>query len=125
MLNSQASCPSVSSGNARDPELATRAENGDERAFERIMRHHNRLLFRTARSISNAAPKPKMRCRAHLRAWRSLTTFRAESKLSTWLVGIVIVIRLTPPTLPIAVNFTSSRRAHMAISAKPVRPLAA
>jgi len=36
---------------APDAELATRAAAGDELAFETIMRRHNRLLFRTARSI--------------------------------------------------------------------------
>src|SRR5580765_4089219 len=34
-----------------DPELAQRAAAGDTPAFEAIMRRHNQLLFRTARSI--------------------------------------------------------------------------
>jgi RNA polymerase sigma-70 factor, ECF subfamily len=34
-----------------DAELAARAADGDDAAFEAIMRRHNRLLFRTARSI--------------------------------------------------------------------------
>ena len=49
---SQAStCAPALSEDAGDPELAALAANGDDRAFERIMRRHNRLLFRTARSI--------------------------------------------------------------------------
>ena len=34
-----------------DALLAARAASGDEAAFAAIMRRHNRLLFRTARSI--------------------------------------------------------------------------
>ena len=33
-----------------EAELVLRAVDGDEAAFEAIMRRHNRLLFRTARS---------------------------------------------------------------------------
>jgi RNA polymerase sigma-70 factor (ECF subfamily) len=92
MLNSQASVRDpVSADDAGDPELATRAASGDARAFERIMRRHNRLLFRTARSIlkSDAETEDALQD-AYLRAWRSLEKFRGESKLSTWLVRIVI-----------------------------------
>jgi RNA polymerase sigma-70 factor (ECF subfamily) len=74
-----------------DAELAERAAFGDEAAFESIMRRHNRLLFRTARSIlkSDAEAEDALQ-EAYLRAWAKLTTFRADSKLSTWLVRIVI-----------------------------------
>ena len=74
-----------------DDELAERAAGGDEFAFECIMRRHNRLLFRTARSIlrSDAETEDALQ-EAYLRAWRALSTFRADAKLSTWLVRIVI-----------------------------------
>ena len=74
-----------------DTELVERAKSGDEFAFECIMRRHNRLLFRTARSIlkSDAETEDALQ-EAYLRAWRALSTFRADSKLSTWLVRIVI-----------------------------------
>jgi len=74
-----------------DAELAERAAGGDDRAFEAIMRRHNRLLFRTARSIlrSDAESEDALQ-EAYLRAWRALASFRADSKLSTWLVRIVI-----------------------------------
>ena len=74
-----------------DAELAARAANGDQPAFEAIMRRHNRLLFRTARSIlKNDAETEDALQEAYLRAWRALASFRADSKLSTWLVRIVI-----------------------------------
>lgn len=74
-----------------DRELADRAAAGEEPAFECIMRRHNRLLFRTARSIlkSDAEAEDALQD-GYLRAWRALHTFRAESKLSTWLVRIVV-----------------------------------
>ena len=83
----QASLPA----GATDAELVERAAKGDEAAFERIMRKNNRLLFRTARSIlkSDADAEDALQ-EAYLRAWRALSTFRADSKLSTWLVRIVI-----------------------------------
>jgi RNA polymerase sigma-70 factor (ECF subfamily) len=74
-----------------DSDLAARAASGDDAAFERIMRRHNRLLFRTARSIlkSDAEAEDALQ-EAYLRAWRSLGSFRSEARLSTWLVRIVI-----------------------------------
>lgn len=73
-----------------DVELVARAANGDETAFEAIMRRHNQLLFRTARSIvkSDAEAEDALQ-EAYLRAWRALDSFRGEAKLSTWLVRIV------------------------------------
>ncbi|MBS0450554.1 MAG: RNA polymerase sigma factor [Proteobacteria bacterium] len=74
-----------------DAQLAARAARGDAHAFETIMRRHNRLLFRTARSIlkSDAEAEDALQD-AYLRAWRALGGFRADAKLSTWLVRIVI-----------------------------------
>ncbi len=74
-----------------DAELAARASKGDELAFECIMRRHNRLLFRTARSVlKNDDETEDALQEAYLRAWRALAGFRADAKLSTWLVRIVI-----------------------------------
>jgi RNA polymerase sigma-70 factor (ECF subfamily) len=74
-----------------DATLAARAADGDDAAFERIMRRHNRLLFRTARSIlkSDAEAEDALQ-EAYLRAWRAIGSFRSDARLSTWLVRIVI-----------------------------------
>lgn len=73
-----------------DFELARHAAGGDQGAFEAIMRRHNRLLFRTARSILNSDEEAEDALQdAYLRAWRALGAFRADAKLSTWLVRIV------------------------------------
>ena len=62
----------------------------DTRAFEEIMRKHNRMLFRTARAIlrDDAEAEDALQ-EAYVHAFRSMDTFRAESKLSTWLARIV------------------------------------
>ena len=55
------------------------------------MRRHNQLLFRTARSILRSDGEAEDALQeAYLLAWRAIGSFRAEAKLSTWLVRIVI-----------------------------------
>lgn len=74
-----------------DAELANLAAAGDHLAFVQIMRRHNRLLFRTARSIlKNDEETQDALQEAYLRAWRAMDRFRAEARLSTWLVRIVV-----------------------------------
>ncbi|MDE2368032.1 MAG: RNA polymerase sigma factor [Burkholderiales bacterium] len=74
-----------------DAELAARAAGGDVAAFEPIMRRHNRLLFRTARSILKTDAEAEDALQdAYLHAWRAIGSFRADARLSTWLVRIVI-----------------------------------
>jgi RNA polymerase sigma-70 factor (ECF subfamily) len=76
---------------ATDVELAARASDGDGVAFECIMRRHDQLLFRTARGIlKNDAEAEDALQEAYLHAWRALSSFRSDAKLSTWLSRIVI-----------------------------------
>lgn len=97
-----------------EAELVSRAAAGEEAAFESIMRRHNQLLFRTARSIlkSDAEAEDAVQD-AFLRAWLALDSFRAESKLSTWLVRIVTnealgrLRRAKVPTIPLEDAMTS------------------
>src|SRR5438105_5847097 len=80
--------PQASTGSDRS--LVERAAAGDARAFEQIMRQHNRTLFRTARAIlrDDAEAEDALQ-EAYIQAYRSLGTFRAEAKLTTWLARIV------------------------------------
>ena len=82
---------SVGSLDASDEELARRVASGDHTAFEAIMRRHNRALFRTARAIlrDDAEAEDAVQ-EAYMSAYRSIARYRAESKLSTWLVRIAV-----------------------------------
>ncbi len=74
-----------------DIDLVHFALAGDDAAFALIMRRHNRLLFRTVRSIlKNDDDTQDAVQEAYLHAWRALGTFRADAKLSTWLVRIAV-----------------------------------
>ncbi|MES1195936.1 MAG: RNA polymerase sigma factor [Steroidobacter sp.] len=74
-----------------DSLLVQFALSGNTQAFEFIMRKHNRLLFRTARSIlKNDAESEDALQEAYVKAWCALKMFRDDAKLSTWLVRIVI-----------------------------------
>ena len=87
----QHALPATSAHPPTDAELAARAASGDAAAFETIMRQHNRLLFRTARSIlkSDAEAEDALQD-AYIQAYRALPDFRGESSLATWLTRIVM-----------------------------------
>ncbi len=89
--NTNTLSPSSFSESAPDHALVTLCLQGDARAFEAIMRRHNRLLFRTARSVlkSDAETEDAVQ-EAYLSAWRALDSFRDDARLSTWLVRIVL-----------------------------------
>jgi RNA polymerase sigma-70 factor (ECF subfamily) len=62
----------------------------DAKAFEQIMRQHNRTLFRTARAIlrDDAEAEDALQ-EAYVQAYHALGSFRGDAKLSTWLARIV------------------------------------
>jgi RNA polymerase sigma-70 factor (ECF subfamily) len=76
---------------ADDLQLAREIGTGDSRAFERLMRRHNRMLFRIARSIlvDDAESEDALQD-AYLAAYRNIGSFQGGAKLSTWLARIVI-----------------------------------
>lgn len=76
-------------GRLTDTELIHRTQAGDMRSLETLMRRHNRTLYRTARAIlRDDAEAEDVVQEAYLKAYKALASFRAESKLSTWLVRI-------------------------------------
>lgn len=81
----------VAEASPDDAELARRIAQCDERAFEALMRRHNRMLYRLARSIlKDEADAEDAVQEAYFAAYRNITSFRGGSKLSTWLGRIVI-----------------------------------
>src|SRR3954469_13183617 len=76
-------------GSVTDSELVAAVLAGDRRAFERLVSQYKRTLFRTARAIlRNDADAEDAVQEALVQAYQALSTFRGESKLSTWLVRI-------------------------------------
>src|SRR5438445_13813178 len=74
-----------------DLELAQCIASGDKDAFELLMRRHNQILYRTARSIlKDDAESEDAVQEAWLLAYRAIGNFRGDAKLSTWLVRIVV-----------------------------------
>jgi RNA polymerase sigma-70 factor (ECF subfamily) len=74
-----------------DAELARRIGQRDERAFEAVMRAHNRMLYRLARAIlKDDAEAEDAVQEAYLAAYRNIAGFRGGARLSTWLARIVI-----------------------------------
>src|SRR2546427_10176665 len=78
-------------GKLTDPELAQRTSASDKQAFELLMRRHNQILYRTARSIlrDDAEAEDAVQ-EAYRLAYRGMSGFRGDAKLSTWLVRIVV-----------------------------------
>jgi RNA polymerase sigma-70 factor (ECF subfamily) len=83
--------PAEASERDQDLTLARRIGERDERAFEAVMRKHNRMLYRLARSIlKDDAEAEDALQDAYLAAYRHIEAFRGGAKLSTWLARIVI-----------------------------------
>jgi len=91
MINQYNSAGNSITADTDDVRLVKLAAAGNTQAFEFIMRRHNRLLFRTARSIlKDEAEAEDVLQDAYMKAWRALSDFRDDAKLSTWLVRIVV-----------------------------------
>lgn len=86
-----AASQSVPSRASSDVQLTRAVAAGDLGAFENLMRRHNQALFRAARAIlRNDADAEEAVQDGYLMAYRALGTFKGDSKLSTWLMRIVI-----------------------------------
>lgn len=74
-----------------DAVLARAAAAGDHAAFRQLVKRHNQLLYRTARSILRDDTEAEDAVQeSWLQAYRSIDGFRADAKLSTWLVRIAV-----------------------------------
>jgi RNA polymerase sigma-70 factor (ECF subfamily) len=74
-----------------DDELVRRIAAHDHEAFRVLMKRHNQMLYRAARSIlKNEAEAEDAVQEAYMQAYRAMGDFRGDAKLSTWLVRIVV-----------------------------------
>ena len=73
-----------------DVEIAQRIAAGDREELRLLMRRHNQMLYRTARSIlKDDAEAEDAVQQGYLLAYQGMARFRGDAKLSTWLVRIV------------------------------------
>jgi RNA polymerase sigma-70 factor (ECF subfamily) len=69
-----------------DTELVRAVQEGSASAARLIVRRHNQRLYRVARAIVRDETEAEdVLQEAYLSAFRSLTSFRADAHLSTWL----------------------------------------
>jgi len=72
-----------------EAELIKRVCGGEPQAFEELLRPYERLVYATAISIlRNPADAEEVAQEAVLKAFSKLSSFRGESRFSTWLVQI-------------------------------------
>ncbi|HXG74951.1 MAG TPA: sigma factor, partial [Gaiellaceae bacterium] len=73
-----------------DVALAERAQHGDERAFEELVRMYQGIAFRTAYLLTGSAADAEDAAQAaFVNAWRALPRFRAGAPFRPWLLRIV------------------------------------
>jgi len=83
--------PQVQKIGSAESELISRAVQKDEAAVRAIIQHHNRRLYRVARSIvRDDGEAEDVLQAAYLSAFCALSEFRGESSLATWLTRIVL-----------------------------------
>ncbi|SAK66479.1 RNA polymerase sigma factor [Caballeronia ptereochthonis] len=74
-----------------DLSIARRVAAGERSAFELLMRRHNRRLYRMARAVlRNDAEAEDALQEAYLHAYKSMSQFRGDSQLFTWLSRLVL-----------------------------------
>src|SRR5262245_45659231 len=90
MKNAQTALP-VAYDKLDDDQLVELARAGDQRVFRPIMQRYNRRLYRVARGIlGNDSEAEDVVQETYMKALQSLSGFRGESSLSTWLTRIAI-----------------------------------
>ncbi|MFT4069226.1 RNA polymerase sigma factor [Paraburkholderia sp.] len=74
-----------------DLSIARRVVDGDQAAFELLMRRHNRRLYRLARAtLHNDAEAEDALQEVYLSAYRAMNQFRGDAALLTWLSRLVL-----------------------------------
>jgi RNA polymerase sigma-70 factor (ECF subfamily) len=77
-----------------DPDVEA-ARQGDARAFQRVFEAHHRSVYAVAlRMTADESDAMDVAQDAFITAWRHLSSFRGESTIRTWLLGITIRLAL-------------------------------
>jgi RNA polymerase sigma factor (sigma-70 family) len=79
-----------------DIELITKTLAGDQSAYADLVRRHQRFVFTLAlRFAKNREDAEEIAQDCFIKAYRSLSSFKQESKFSTWLYSIVYTTAMT------------------------------
>jgi RNA polymerase sigma-70 factor (ECF subfamily) len=98
---------------ADDAALASRAAQGDQDAFARIMRRYNQRLYRLAVSVmGDASEAEDVLQESYVRAFYAFATYAGAGSLGAWLARIVRNEAID------RVRARESRRTHVAIEAE-------
>jgi RNA polymerase sigma-70 factor (ECF subfamily) len=85
------SAPQPAPPDGSDAGLIRRVAQGDQAAFEALMRRHNSRLFRVARAILRDDTEAEDALQdAYLEAYRHAGDFRGDAQPATWLTRIVV-----------------------------------
>ncbi len=77
-------------GRPTDGDLFTRAQRGDQAAYEEVVRRYQELAFRTAYVITGSAADAEDAAQeGFVKAFRALGTFRTGAEPRPWLLRIV------------------------------------
>lgn len=83
--------PAADSGGLADGLLAVRAAEGDEEAFEALVRRHAPGLLRLATNMLSSRTEAEDAVQdAFVTAWRRLPQFRGQAAFTTWMHRIVV-----------------------------------
>jgi RNA polymerase sigma-70 factor (ECF subfamily) len=103
----------VVAATADDAALASRAAQGDQDAFARIMRRYNQRLYRLAVSVmGDASEAEDVLQESYVRAFYAFATYTGAGSLGAWLARIVRNEAID------RVRARESRRTHIAIEAE-------
>ena len=74
-----------------DLALVARAQAGDRKAFEQLVRRHSDRVYAVARRLGlPSAAAEEVTQEAFLRAWRGVASFRGDARFFTWLYRIAV-----------------------------------
>lgn len=84
-------CLSEQPGPEDDRPLVERVLGGDKRAFESLVRKHERRVFRvTLAVLGNAEDAEEAMQDAFVKAYRHIEQFRGDARFTTWLTRIAV-----------------------------------
>jgi RNA polymerase sigma-70 factor (ECF subfamily) len=85
----------VSAEDEAQPDYVARARAGDARAFQQLYLHHRRDVARlVGRLLGPRGDREDVIQEVFIQVFRSLSTFRSESRFSTWLHRVTVNVAL-------------------------------